>query len=78
MPGLPLKVLKVKDVANLLGVTARTLAAWRKRKVGPDYIVPGGGKIVWYLERDIAMFGEYWHRGKRMNKAANRSTEEAE
>jgi len=46
------KILTSKEVANLLGIKPQTLAAWRSRGKGPEYIRVSG-RMVLYRESDL-------------------------
>lgn len=46
-------VLDPRDVAKWLRVSERTLAGWRQKKKGPEYIKLAGGPVR-YLRSDVA------------------------
>ena len=58
------KLLRTGDVANRLGVPAKTLEMWRYRGTGPPFVKLG--RLVRYVESDL----EEWVRsGTRTNTA---------
>lgn len=57
VPGAELRarvgLLLPAELAALLGVEVRTLASWRGRKVGPDYVASEGGARIYYRLQDV-------------------------
>lgn len=41
------------EVAELLGISIRTVEDWRQTGEGPRYFSPKGTRRCWYSERDI-------------------------
>ncbi|QQR39465.1 helix-turn-helix transcriptional regulator [Devosia rhizoryzae] len=60
--------LKGFEVAELLGISIRTIEDWRQTGEGPRYYSPTGTRRCWYSERDILEW---------MAAGAKRSTSEA-
>jgi len=58
------KLLRTEDVANLLGVPAKTLEMWRYRGTGPRFVKLG--RLVRYVESDL---DEWVRSGTRTNTA---------
>ena len=58
------KLLRPEDVANLLGVPAKTLEMWRYRGTGPRFVKLG--RLVRYVESDL---DEWVRSGTRTNTA---------
>jgi len=48
-------LLTPEEAANLLRCSAKTLERWRSQRVGPEYIKPGGFKVL-YLQSALSRF----------------------
>lgn len=46
-------LLLPSELAALLEVEVRTLASWRSRKIGPDYVATEGGSRIFYRVTDV-------------------------
>ncbi len=51
------KILKTKDVADLLGVSINTVRLWREKDRGPKFFIKGYGRYFYY-ESDVRAFAE--------------------
>lgn len=60
--------LSSAEVAELLGISNRTMEGWRVSGEGPRYFNPNGTRRCWYSERDVLEW---------MASGAKRSTSEA-
>ncbi len=51
------KIIKTKDVANMLGVSINTIRLWREKERGPKFFVRGYGRYF-YNEQDVLDFAK--------------------
>ena len=51
------KIIKTKDVAEILGVSINTVRLWREKERGPKYFTKGYGRYF-YDEADVKAFAE--------------------
>lgn len=51
------KIIKTKDVANMLGVSINTVRLWREKKRGPKFFIKGYGRYFYY-ENDVLTFAK--------------------
>lgn len=51
------KIIKTKDVAEILGVSINTVRLWRKKERGPKYFRRGYGRYF-YFEDDVLSFAK--------------------
>ncbi len=58
------KLLRTEDVANLLGVPAKTLEMWRYRGTGPRFVKLG--RLVRYVESEL----DEWVRSSTRSNTA--------
>lgn len=47
------KFLRTKDVAEMLGVSPRTVEDWRATGDGPPFEKPPGRRLVLYIPEDV-------------------------
>lgn len=51
------KIIKTKDVADMLGVSINTIRLWREKKRGPKFFMRGYGRYFYY-ENDVLAFAK--------------------
>lgn len=66
---MPSKLLTAKQVAEILGVTTRTLDSWRLKGGGPDYVTLARNAIR-YRETAVEEFISSRERKRRAGAAA--------
>lgn len=62
------RLLHSHEVAELLGISVRTIQNWRQTGEGPRYFSPNGTRRCWYAEREVLTW---------MASGEKRSTSEA-
>ena len=51
------KVIRTKDVAEMLGVSINTVRLWREKERGPKFFIKGYGRY-YYNETDVRDFAK--------------------
>lgn len=51
------KIIKTKDVADMLGVSINTIRLWREKERGPKFFMRGYGRYFYY-ENDVLTFAK--------------------